>query len=726
MGTPKEGTLRQSPKHAPSLPPALPPPIPPYLHTTALHCPRQWLPICQLIGPASRAHSTPTTHPLKPTLPLAPLTPHPALTLLFTAATTATAEMDSVVAASIPEVCGRAIESVVKLASHGARHVMLNAIMRDKISSALRSEMVSHRPLLEAGLCFLATHYSKTVELLHAKGNEKDTNRPSEEIVSSLCTLLEGGSLWGLNIGEWEFSPLQIQRIHTAARSHTCRLCFAFMDAVLVGQEAADELRAIIRSRRRNTRFAPWLYGDDPAWNAIIHAECTMWFQPKEVRRNKELEATVPWAAASRQRRRTRSRSQSAPGGWREPKARLCSTDGAGKPARAAAVSLLRGLDRPAAVDLRRMSASDLLRLHALDGERVHPQPGPGTVCVGFLVFAFSVRMLVNRCASAASQLPWLPLAAVAATLAAMTWAATATIVRRCTQKARVTRGRRPVDNPNPNRASRARRQLPTRRVHEHMAVAFEVGDAERRAVRSHMRSGVPLVIRGTLPAHKRAVLLSSWRDFVARSDDALEYSTNQGPRTDRTDGGSTHTRGKLTLREVWTQPVRLESSLGSVEEPNPVHAWLCDDERVRDARNWCDALGALLRSRAPAGSCLAPAFVTGTISPGGGPTHYDDFDSIATVLVGTKTFYVAPYDTFANSPRMGEENERLGVSPFDRTTSTPTQWSVAELNCGDTLFLPAGYWHFVDSNPHTVMTNTWRGRPEIEVGTGALAEGVG
>ena len=429
---------------------------------------------------------------------------------------------------------------------------------------------------------------------------------------------------------------------------------------------------------------------------------------------------------ASRQRRRTRSRSQSAPGGWREPKARLCSTDGAGKPARAAAVSLLRGLDRPAAVDLRRMSASDRLRLHALDGERVHPQPGPGTVCVGFLVFAFSVRMLVNRCASAASQLPWLPLAAVAATLAAMTWAATATIVRRCTQKARVTRGRRPVDNPNPNRASRARRQLPTRRVHEHMAVAFEVGDAERRAVRSHMRSGVPLVIRGTLPAHKRAVLLSSWRDFVARSDDALEYSTNQGPRTDRTDGGSTHTRGKLTLREVWTQPVRLESSLGSVEEPNPVHAWLCDDERVRDARNWCDALGALLRSRAPAGSCLAPAFVTGTISPGGGPTHYDDFDSIATVLVGTKTFYVAPYDTFANSPRMGEENERLGVSPFDRTTSTPTQWSVAELNCGDTLFLPAGYWHFVDSNPHTVMTNTWRGRPEIEVGTGALAEGVG
>ena len=290
--------------------------------------------------------------------------------------------MDSVVAASIPEVCGRAIESVVKLASHGARHVMLNAIMRDKISSALRSEMVSHRPLLEAGLCFLATHYSKTVELLHAKGNEKDTNRPSEEIVSSLCTLLEGGSLWGLNIGEWEFSPLQIQRIHTAARSHTCRLCFAFMDAVLVGQEAADELRAIIRSRRRNTRFAPWLYGDDPAWNAIIHAECTMWFQPKEVRRNKELEATVPWAAASRQRRRTRSRSQSAPGGWREPKARLCSTDGAGKPARAAAVSLLRGLDRPAAVDLRRMSASDRLRLHALDGERVHPQPGPWTVCI--------------------------------------------------------------------------------------------------------------------------------------------------------------------------------------------------------------------------------------------------------------------------------------------------------------------------------------------------------
>lgn len=290
-----------------------------------------------------------------------------------------------------------------------------------------------------------------------------------------------------------------------------------------------------------------------------------------------------------------------------------------------------------------------------------------------------------------------------------MALAATATSVRRRMRRRMPrARGRRSVHNPNPDRASRARQELPTNRVHEHIVnVPFEIGDAERRVVQHHMDSGVPLVIRGALPPHKRTALLSSWCGFVARSDDTL-YSTNQGPWTDRTDGGSSHSRGKLTLSEVWTQPVRLESSLKSVE-PNPVNKWLCDDEGVCDARNWCDALGALLCSGAPVGSCRTPSFVTGAINPGGGPTHFDGYDSIAAVLVGTKTFYVAPHDTFANSRMMGEENERLGVSPFDRSTSTVAQWSVAALNGGDALFLPVGWWHFVSSEPHTVMTNIWR-----------------
>ena len=103
--------------------------------------------------------------------------------------------------------------------------------------------------------------------------------------------------------------------------------------------------------------------------------------------------------------------------------------------------------------------------------------------------------------------------------------------------------------------ASRARQELPIHRVHEHIVtVPLEIGDAERRVVQHHIHSGVPLVIRGALPPHKRTALLSSWCGFIARSDDPdtmySEYSTNQGPQTDRTDGGSSHSRGKLSSKQ--------------------------------------------------------------------------------------------------------------------------------------------------------------------------------
>ena len=194
---------------------------------------------------------------------------------------------------------GLAVEVYIAGAEHGARHVILTDIIRDKVSSRVRSEMGSHLALFEAGLHYLAERYSGTVELLNARGNLKDegaayAGKATELVVSSLCTLLEGGSLWGLNVGEWEFSPEQMQRIHAAARSASCKLCFAFFDAVLVGDEAARVLREdVIRPRRRGTTAAPWLYGDDPEWNAVIGAEDKMWFNPHDLRRNKQLKSAL-------------------------------------------------------------------------------------------------------------------------------------------------------------------------------------------------------------------------------------------------------------------------------------------------------------------------------------------------------------------------------------------------------------------------------------------------
>ena len=200
---------------------------------------------------------------------------------------------------------GLAVEVYIAGAEHGARHVILTDIIRDKVSSRVRSEMGSHLALFEAGLHYLAERYSGTVELLNARGNLKDegaayAGKATELVVLSLCTLLEGGSLWGLNVGEWEFSPEQMQRIHAAARSASCKLCFAFFDAVLVGDEAARVLREdVIRPRRRGTTAAPWLYGDDPEWNAVIGAEDKMWFNPHDLRRNKHAEECPRGGAGS-------------------------------------------------------------------------------------------------------------------------------------------------------------------------------------------------------------------------------------------------------------------------------------------------------------------------------------------------------------------------------------------------------------------------------------------
>ena len=144
----------------------------------------------------------------------------------------------------------------------------------------------------------------------------------------------------------------------------------------------------------------------------------------------------------------------------------------------------------------------------------------------------------------------------------------------------------------------------------------------------------------------------------------------------------------------------------------NPVTKWLQQRRRAEPSLALAGRLLAQLRSvlsKARGRSkMLEPAFVAGSVRPGGGPTHFDDYDNLALVLVGGKTFYVAPPSTFRDSPRLGKSNERKGVSPHDRLTSDRNQWQVAHLQAGDILYLPKGWWHYVDSIPQTVMTNVW------------------
>ena len=103
------------------------------------------------------------------------------------------------------------------------------------------------------------------------------------------------------------------------------------------------------------------------------------------------------------------------------------------------------------------------------------------------------------------------------------------------------------------------------------------------------------------------------------------------------------------------------------------------------------------------------PAFVNG-VGAAQTPTHFDDYDSVALVLVGAKTFYVAPpalvhqagrgmcHESSAHPLRPGAPSEQAVPQPF---------WRV-DVAAGCLLYLPRGWWHHVVSEPHTVMVCAW------------------
>lgn len=225
-----------------------------------------------------------------------------------------------------------------------------------------------------------------------------------------------------------------------------------------------------------------------------------------------------------------------------------------------------------------------------------------------------------------------------------------------------------------------------------------------------------PMVIRHRQLANDSLRLRDSWLRFVAQ--DTGRYQVNQGAKTDRADGASVHSPGLLPLTQVWREARRLEVGLkdatrGQTGQINPVVKWLQQCPRSEpEARGVARLLRHLRRlvmiSGQPNSKIREPAFVAGSVQPGGGSTHFDDYDNLAVVLVGHKTFYIAPPPVFQDAPPKGEDNERLGVSPHDRLTSNIEDWEVARLTAGDILYLPVGWWHYVDSEPRTVMTNVW------------------
>ena len=231
------------------------------------------------------------------------------------------------------------------------------------------------------------------------------------------------------------------------------------------------------------------------------------------------------------------------------------------------------------------------------------------------------------------------------------------------------------------------------------------------------MCAGTPLLIKLHLSDSERRELLDDWQSFV-KQHSKDRYQTQTPGRGN----------GILPLAEVWDTPLRIESGLNG-ETANPLRDCLeapSDPQSVRrrmaQVQAQLDDVAAAWRLQV--GSTVeTKTFIAGRIEPGGGPTHYDEYDNLAFVITGSKVFYHAPLAAFEGVVQHGEENERRTVNPFDELalndpirelhTTGPMGplaplWHEATLEAGDILFLPHRWWHWVWSLPHTSMTNVW------------------
>ena len=232
-----------------------------------------------------------------------------------------------------------------------------------------------------------------------------------------------------------------------------------------------------------------------------------------------------------------------------------------------------------------------------------------------------------------------------------------------------------------------------------------------------------PLLVRCSLSLEDQRELLAEWTVFVAaHSDVKLQRAS----------------KGAMELGTIWKSAERAETGINNFEqaEYNPVRAWL-SASRPGSVAHRCWLVQRQLNVLATAHArtmpeCsrpVFPSFVAGLIPEGGGPSHYDDYDNLAMVLCGCKTFFVIPYNDLAfvdvvqdeftddglPKPLRGKPNERLDVSPFCNV-SRCLPWHSACLSPGDILVVPHRMWHWVHSKPHSVMTNVWVPTPLVRM----------
>ena len=207
-----------------------------------------------------------------------------------------------------------------------------------------------------------------------------------------------------------------------------------------------------------------------------------------------------------------------------------------------------------------------------------------------------------------------------------------------------------------------------------------------------------PRVMQLTDAAVHAGAVLRAWEQHLGSREGATFAAT-----TLCTEGA------RRTLQHAWTGVgLSIQHDLDEVAQAdNPVVDFLLEHPHLKFSSLWLRIVTWL---EAHAGPVMRyPAFIHGAnVAPT--TTHYDDYDSVAFVLVGGKTFYVAPPNLVCQTGR-GRPNESSAHpfqpgSPWEQVLPQP--FLKVEVPAGSLLYLPRGWWHFVVSQPNTIMLCAW------------------
>ena len=116
-------------------------------------------------------------------------------------------------------------------------------------------------------------------------------------------------------------------------------------------------------------------------------------------------------------------------------------------------------------------------------------------------------------------------------------------------------------------------------------------------------------------------------------------------------------------------------------------------------------------------------------------PAHIDELDNLACVVAGSRRFtlfppgqvgnlYIGPLEHTPSGPPVSLASLKSpDMARFPRMRTALEHALVADLEPGDTLFLPAVWWHHVESfEPLNLLVNTWWEQPGLPTGADRLA----